>query len=494
MPRIGIPRSIAIAVLAVSIAACAHAQAQPALERHDCTIGTKKTHAICGSLQVFEDRRAGSGRTLDIHFVVLPATRPTREAIFWNPGGPGASATALAPFIADGAFETYLPKLRDRFDLVFVDNRGTGASHELRCTLFSRADPQSYFLQLWPDAALRSCRDRLAQGADLSDYATDYAADDLDDIRAALGYEKVVLNGDSGGTTFFLDYARRHPEHVESLLLNGVAPPHVLIIPLQDAAGAQLAADRVIAACRADARCDSTFPHLAAHFAALVRRFDRGPLTIAIQNTVTHRRQDVLLSKEVFADRLRQTMYSAATAAYVPFIIDRAFHGDYLPLGEMVMVTADGLDGLVPAGANLSVTCAEDIPFITEADVRKTSADSFMGDARVRAQQRACAIWNVQPVSAAFQQPVRTDAPVFMISGADDPTTPPNYSLEALAFMPNARRLLIANASHDDEVPCADALSERFIRAASAKHLDTASCAAAYRRPSFALSMQGFGD
>jgi pimeloyl-ACP methyl ester carboxylesterase len=78
-----------------------------------------------------------------------------------------------------------------------------------------------------------------------------------------------------------------------------------------------------------------------------------------------------------------------------------------------------------------------------------------------------------------------------MISGADDPTTPPIYGTEALAFIPNGRQLIIPNASHDTELACADALIVKFVHTQDAKALDATKCIASARRPPFATSMQG---
>ena len=138
-------------------------------------------------------------------------------------------------------------------------------------------------------------------------------------------------------------------------------------------------------------------------------------------------------------------------------------------------------------GLNLSVTCAEDIPFITEADVTRYSAGTFEGDARVRAQQRACKIWNVDPAPASFVEPVRSDAPILMISGSDDPASPPQYARQAIAYLPNARIMLVPGASHDSDLPpCVDTTIVAFVRARSAAGLDLTKCAAKYRRPPFA--------
>jgi pimeloyl-ACP methyl ester carboxylesterase len=450
-----------------------------------CRVGQSQAKALCGTLTVFENRAAHAGRTIGIHFIVIEARHRTHHAIVFNPGGPGASATTMAGDFADATTGAYAT-LRDRYELLLVDNRGTGESAPQDCNFAPEAHPELYFQQVWPDAIVRSCRDRLAADANLSLYSTGAASDDLDDVRAALGYPKLVLFGGSYGTRFYLDYARRHPDSVESVVLEGVAPPHFYIIPLPMARGAQTAINGLEAACRSDATCFSHFPNFATHFADVAHRFDAGPVTIAVQNTITHQFQRVRLSKEVFAETMRHAMYVPADAAHIPVTIERAYHGDYTPLAEMVDEQSQLFANILANGLNLSVTCAEDIPFITEADIIRDSAGTFEGDARVRAQQRACKLWNVDPAPASFEQPVRSDAPMLMISGSDDPATPPKYAREALAYLPHARMMLVPGASHDSDLPpCVDAIIVAFVRARSAAGLDLSSCAAAYRRPSF---------
>lgn len=458
----------------------------PRLQTSPCRIGQSRAASICGTLSVFEDRAAGSGRTIGIHFVVIEAKQRTHRAIAFNPGGPGASATELAGDFADattGAFAV----LRDRYDILLVDNRGTGESAPQNCDFAPAARPELYFRQLWPDALVRSCHDRLASDANLSLYSTSVAADDLDDVRAALGYPKLVLFGGSYGTRFYLDYARRHPDGVQSIVLEGVAPPHFYMIPLPMAQGAQTAIDRLEAACRRDPTCLRHFPNFAEHFAAVVRRFDSDSVTLTVRNPVTHQAQRVQLSKEVFAETIRHAMYFPGGAAYIPVTIERAYRGDYTALGEMVSQLALFFTSIQADGLNLSVTCAEDVPFITEADVARYSTGTFEGDARVRAQQRACRIWNVDPVPARFIEPVRSDAPIFMISGSDDPASPPQYAQQALPYLPHARIMLVPGASHDSDLPpCVDTAVVEFVTAGSAAGLDLTECAAKYRRPAFA--------
>lgn len=456
------------------------------LKTSPCRVGQTNAAAICGTLTVFENRAARTGRTIGIHFVVIEAKHRSHRALAFNPGGPGVSSTSLAADFADsttGAFAT----LRNDYDILLVDNRGTGDSAPQNCNFAPAENQELYFRQVWPDTIVRSCRERLAAHADLSLYSTSEASDDLDDVRAALGYPRLVLFGGSYGTRFYLDYARRHPDSVESVVLEGVAPPHFYIIPLPMARGAQTAIEGLEEACRHNAACSAHFPNFAQHFAAVAQRFDSGPVTISVRNPVTKRLQSVQLTKEVFAETVRHTLYFPSQAAYIPVTIERAYRGEYTPLAEMVSQLALFFANLQANGLNLSVTCAEDIPFITEADVTRYSAGTFEGDVRVRAQQRACALWNVDPAPAAFVEPVRSDAPILMISGSDDPASPPEYAREALSYLPNARMMLVPGASHDSDLPpCVDRIIVAFVRARSAAGLDFSKCAAAYRRPSFA--------
>jgi pimeloyl-ACP methyl ester carboxylesterase len=452
-----------------------------------CPRGLKDPAVRCGTFQVYEDpiRR---GRTIDLYFVVLKAAHPNGRAIFWNPGGPGAATTPAAQGLADGLFQKEIAALRDQYDILLVDTRGIGRSHSLNCGLMKRATVAERYRELWPSRALGACRAALAGYADPNQYTTINAVDDLDRLRAALGYSKLVLDGDSYGTYISFIYMRRHPERTEAAVLDGVAPPGFLTVPLEDAKGAQLAMGGLIAACSEDAACRARFPDFASRFRAVARRFELGPVLMPVKDG----ERPVRMSKQVFADRLRQVLYSNNSAAYVPFAVDRAYLGDYRPLSRLIDATTLGIMTFVEPGANLSYVCAEQLPFITEPAVRRTSAGTFMGDARVRAEQRACAIWRVRPSPRAAFEPVRTDLPILMVSGSDDPASPAEFGTRALPLLPNAGQVIVRGAAHVTETPCTDELKIAFVRAGSVRGLDLSKCAADFTRPPFATGMDSF--
>src|SRR5205085_9239053 len=100
---------------------------------------------------------------------------------------------------------------------------------------------------------------QLEAKADLRHYTTAEAMDDLDDVRAALGYDRINLTGGSYGTRAALVYLQRHPPHVRSLALEGIVVGDAHM-PLTFARDAQPSFDQTAAACAADAACHAAFP------------------------------------------------------------------------------------------------------------------------------------------------------------------------------------------------------------------------------------------
>src|SRR6202035_3710502 len=178
----------------------------PTLELVPCQLPGLERAARCGTLEVFENRATRQGRKIGIRVAVLPAAgaTPAADPFFFLAGAPGKGGLARAKPLS----EIFGDVLRER-DFVLVDQRGTGASHPLHCPLpGSDEDPQSYLGDLLPVDALRDCLARL--DADPRLYTTPIAMDDLDDVRAALGYGRINLYGLSYGSRAALVYMRRH--------------------------------------------------------------------------------------------------------------------------------------------------------------------------------------------------------------------------------------------------------------------------------------------
>jgi pimeloyl-ACP methyl ester carboxylesterase len=207
-------RLIGLAVVWVvgGLLAAVPAGATPRLR--PCDLGAARA-LRCGHLTVPLRRAEPSlGRTR-IGFALRPRSdrrRPSLGTIFAVDGGPGYASTAAEYVRSVGA--ALAPLLRRR-DLVFFDERGTGASGAIDCPDLQRATVQEYI-------AIGQCANQL--GPSYAAYTTAEAARDMDAVRGALGRGRILLYGDSYGTLLGQAYAARFPRRLRGLILDSPYP------------------------------------------------------------------------------------------------------------------------------------------------------------------------------------------------------------------------------------------------------------------------------
>jgi pimeloyl-ACP methyl ester carboxylesterase len=439
----------------------------------------------CGQYEIYEDRAAKAGRKIALKIVVVPALNatPARDPVFWLQGGPGGAATQVA-----GLAQDFLAELRQERDLIFVDQRGTGDSHPLACDIADDpSDLPRFFGELFPAERIRACRERLEKNANLKLYTTPIAMDDLDEVRAALGYDKINLAAASYGTIAALVYVRQHPAHLRAVFLLGVANTNVRQ-PLPFAQGAQHALDLLFEDCAADKECQQAFPDLPKEFAAVMARFEQGSVAAQLVSPKTRQAETVNIARENFVERLRLLLYTTTFARFVPLIVHRAFENDYLPFETMALRYNPGA-GLA-RGMYLTVTCSESVPFITEPDIVRQTQGAFVGAARVRAHIAACREWPQGAIPKSYVEPVKSAAPVLLVSGELDASTPPWLGKEAMRKLSNGRQVNIRYYGHQLDGPCVRKMLTEFIHGGSAKSVD-ATCAESIRRPPFAFEIPG---
>lgn len=430
----------------------------------------KEIDARCGVLEVWENRATRSGRKLHLKVVVLPALRPTRQPdpIFYLGGGPGEAVTGDAgPFDSD---------LRRERDLVFVDQRGTGEPDLLDCELGRPGDLQSYLDNQFPLDAVRRCRAELEKKQDLTLYSTAWGADDLDDARVWLGYDKINLSGGSYGTRMAQTYLKRHPEHVRAVVLNGAVPMDETL-PISHAAMGQRALDLVLASCEKDAACHRAFPNVRQELQKVLDETGRAPVRATVRHPETGQPVEIRLTRSTLADGLRWLLYSRENAAGIPLLLHEAARGNWTPLAEASVNARIGIGDALAWGLFFSVTCTEDLPFIDPATIPQRTAGSFLGDDRVRTQSAACSVWPRGTPEPGHREPVRSNVPVLVINGERDPVTPPEFGQRALRHLTNALHVVIPQGGHYGNGPCPIEIEAELLRRGSVQGLDT-SCLA----------------
>jgi pimeloyl-ACP methyl ester carboxylesterase len=468
-------RALALtAAVALSWGALARAEAAE-VKPHPCRVQGYDQDVLCATYPVWENRETRKGRKIDLNIVILPALGPDKQPdpVFLLGGGPGQG-------IASDASDFVQSSLRGKRDLVLVDQRGTGGSNRLHCSFYGEPiDLRLAAGELFPVEKVRQCREKLERVADLAQYTTAAFADDLNEVRQWLGYNKINLNGESYGTRMAQVYWRRHPETVRSVVIVGVAPPGSYI-PLGHAYAGQRALDLLLAECASQAECRAAFPDTRADLKAVRERIEKG-VTVTITHPRTGEKQEVRPTWGLVAEGIRFLMYGQG-AENLPLQIHQAAQGDLAPLVLMSIGRRLGIAEGLDAGLTFSVTCAEDLPFITEAAIPAKTAGTYLGDYRIRQQQGACGVWPRGKAAPDVHEPVRSAVPALLISGERDPVTPPEFAEQAARFMTNHLHVVIQRGSHGAAGDCTDKLIREFTDRASVQGLD-ASCAATANGP-----------
>jgi pimeloyl-ACP methyl ester carboxylesterase len=456
---------------------------EKALELSPCRLNGLNVAARCGLLTVFEDRAAARGRTIDLRVAVVPAlaSSPRPDPLFLLVGGPGQAATEAGAVIAEQLRDV----LRHR-DIVLVDQRGTGQSHPLRCESDQQQPLQELFAPR-PDAEeTRACH--AALDADTRQYATLAAMDDLDDVRAALGYERINLWGGSYGTRAALVYLRQHPERVRSLVLDGSAP-FAIALPQHVARDAQRALDLMFADCQHDADCQRAFPAAQEHWQALLDRLGSGGLDVS----VTHPRSGAPLGLRIeragLASAVRNLLYVPELAGLLPLAIERATGGDFGAFVASADAFSRGVS--VSTGMFLSIVCAEDVPRIDDSRAEQLSQGTFLGGGWLREMRAECDNWPAAQLPPAYFEPIASDVPALLLSGNLDPVTPPSWGELVASSLSRARHVVVPGAGHGTtSLGCVPELIAEFVERRDPAGLDP-SCVERQVRPAYFTSLQG---
>jgi pimeloyl-ACP methyl ester carboxylesterase len=451
-----------------------------AITLEPCAVSGVAEEALCGTYEVPEDRERQSGRVIGLKVVVLPALGPTAapDPLFYLAGGPGEAATQAAPFFADGWEE-----LRHHHDIVLVDQRGTGDSNPLTCRIREvNESVQALYAVAFPERALRECRAALEDDADLRLYTTPIAMDDLDEVRAALGYATINLYGGSYGTRAAFVYMRQYPENVRSVVLRAVAPVDMKAL-LPAARHGQIAMDGLIEDCHRDETCRSAYPQLRQDLERVISQLQDEPVHVDARDPATGEAVGVQITRDVFAGALWWLMADPHGSSQVPHLIRAAATGDFSLFVAATAPFAVGATSSWALGMALTVLCSEDVAQIDRREIAAASVETFMGEGRVQNLLRTCESWPAGRVPPGYGVPVQFDGPVLMISGEYDPIDGLDLALQAERHLPNSLHLVIPSGTHQPQFPgCLRELAIEFLRRGSHEGLDP-SCVEEIRRP-----------
>jgi pimeloyl-ACP methyl ester carboxylesterase len=465
-------------------AALARAAARLPLER--CTLPGVQETVLCGELERPENPEAPGGRTIPIFVVVVPALDPNAAPDPWVEitGGPGVAATREAGYFAGSEGRAY----RQNRDVLLVDQRGMGRSNGLHCEELAIRDDVSVLFPRWPADSVRSCRERVSARADLAQYSTAHAADDLEAVRQWLGYPRLNLFGISYGTRAALTFMRRYPSSVRSAMLVGVVPPDFRR-PLYYARDAQHTLELLLEECHADAGCAAAFPDVRSELAQVLEALERAPLPVSLTHPATGAELPAVITSDGFAEVLWDALMSPADSRRVPLMIHHAARGDFAPFLATAVADSPPQSRYYNA-AHLSIVCPEETLHVRPEEIEALHRNTFMPATRTYEYLRACQYWGVPPLPDTVLAPVVSGVPTLIVSGYMDPITPPALGDQVARHLTNVRHLVIRHRAHGSSgltnARCMDGIYLRFVDDPDPDALDT-SCTAEMEPPPFVL-------
>ena len=414
----------------------------------------------CTFIEVPLDHKKPGGKTMKLRVGRHKSTSfPTGRAVFNLAGGPGGAATYQA-----GVIPLYMPGLRSKYDLIYVDQRGTGGSDRLACAGGYPDDTSEWI----------TCAGEHKDKA-LDHYLTEAAAHDLDLVRRRLGYKKVFLRGGSYGTRMGLEYMRQYGDKVTAAVLDGLAPPDWDIFA-HNTRALEDAITKLVADCNADSTCKSVVPDLASDLKNRRAALKKTPRPISVGGQLTYE------TEAYFIMFLHALLDRTSYSYQVPRAIRKAMAGDNSSW-NMLMGTLWGYTvkdaktmppwtpGIMAAspppppvrvhpwplssveyvapGLLLTVMCAEWFPNSGGmASLKAKAAQRTWVRASALDLPAACASVKVQPISATLRKAVSSNVNTLLLSGEIDIRTPASMGTHAAKTLPNSVHVVIPYASH----------------------------------------------
>jgi pimeloyl-ACP methyl ester carboxylesterase len=426
--------------------------------------------AQCGDLSVLEDASSPGGRRIALRVARVPAINRRKQAdpLFVLAGGPGMAATTFYASAAP-AFERIH---RDR-DIVLVDQRGTGRSNPLNCTLDDNDLYRATDAEVVTDA--QRCLTTLQRTAAVQFYTTSVAVQDLDQVRAALGYERINLYGVSYGTRVAQHYLRRYPQRTRTIVLDGVVPPQLALGPAT-ALNAEQALTRILARCVSNTECHKHFGDPATAYRELRSALQARPVSVNLADPTSGQPTKFEFTSYHLATVLRLASYTAEQAALLPLMLNGATStsANFTPLASQFLMVNRSYGDALAYGMHNSVVCSEDVPFYDLATVDRTELEkTYLGTAQLDGLRNICSIWPRGPVDKDFHAPLHSDVPALLLSGSDDPVTPPADAEEARRGLTHSVHVVLQGFGHGQlTAPCVDRLMASFVGRGTIDGLD----------------------
>ncbi len=438
--------------------------------------------AECGILTVAEDRANPEARKIDLNVAVIKSDveKPAQDAVVLLAGGPGQGAVDTFASVARN-----LSQLLPNRHIVMVDQRGTGKSHPLRCEFDAEefsdiTDFQSPEMIQW----IKDCHASL--DADTRFYTTTIAIEDLESVRKALGISQWNIYGGSYGTRKGLTYMKLYPESVRSAVLDGVMPQQEAMAAAHEK-NLRSTLHKIFQLCDQDTVCSERFENSEQQMWNFLQGLEQQPIELRLPNPTTGDYEAFTFSRDYAVLGLRMFAYSPETMGMLPLLVSLANNDQPENLAQQAFMVTASLSENLNNALELSIICAEDAPFLPEAEITE---NSLFGSEFITMMKSRCDYWQSDVVDASFKDPVVSDVPTLLLSGEYDPVTPPEFAETVLQTLSNGQHLVAKGQGHIvGSRGCMPKLLTDFIKDPKTE-LDT-ECMDNFQPPAFFINLNG---
>lgn len=406
--------------------------------------------AEMGHLTIPEVHARPSGRTITMVLVRLRSTSPNPGSpIIFLPGGPGypGSLLARAP-----SYLKLFDRLREQSDVLVIDQRGSGLSDPtLQCAARGSLPRDAFESEVKIASALgglvRPCV-RLVRGDGIAieAYNTSESVEDLEDLRRALGVERIRLIGVSYGTELALEMIRRHGDRVESAVLAGTRGPD-MTWRLPWVADFQL--KRVSAAVAADPKWKTDLPDLEGTVRKVLEGVRWKAVSVPITDAKSGQKVRVRVGSAGIQAILGSDLNDWSRAPFLPAMFASLARGDSTLFArrveDLVNTTASGISIM-----QISTDCASGASPERRSLVAREAKTAALGNMKNMLVNPAfCDLIGSIDLGPAFREPIASNVRTLFITGLLDGITPPFQAEEVRWGFPNSAHVLVENGWHE---------------------------------------------
>ncbi len=405
-----------------------------------------KIEAEMGSFEVPENRSKVDSKKLKLKFVRFKSTNPNPGApIVYLAGGPGGSGINAAKY---KRFELFMA-LRSVADVIAFDQRGTGISdgpvpyQGFWINDVSKPTSIEDAKKVITEETIRAAKYFEEKGTDLSGYNSNESADDLNDLRIALGVDKLCLWGISYGSHLALTTLKRHEVHIDKVIIAGVEGyNHTVKMPKDQEA----LLHRFDALIKADPKAKAAFPDFLGDLKKLLDRLDREPQAVLSKNPMNGSEMEVVLGKFDMQLIISWALRGPETFYDMPLLVSQMLEGDFSGIKDYAVYTHLGRF----SGMGMSMDVASGITEARLSQLKRDATETLLGSAINFPYLIYRDALGHLDLGDEFRAPFSSDRPVLCISGTLDGRTDVNNAVETLEHLPNGKHLIIEGAGHSD--------------------------------------------